>query len=446
MDYTQFTEQDVQSMLATIGVDSIEALFAPIPDSQRLNHPLNIPRGVSELELLADLDALAKRNTTCDALTCFLGGGAADHFIPSLVDELADQAEFRTAYTPYQAEASQGSLQAFFEYQTMLCMLTGMEVSNASLYEQASAVAEAVLMARAVTRRSRVLISEAVHPDALIVLDTYVREQPIDIVRIPRAGGLTDLSALRDALNDQTAAVVVQSPTHLGGIEPLGEIAAAAHKAGALAIASIDPISCGILKPPGAFDIDIVVGEGQPLGIPLSYGGPYCGFLTCREKFLRKLPGRVVGLAKDGSGKTAFCLALQTREQHIKRERATSNICTNQGLMAMRVAVYLAAMGKNGLAKVASLCLDKAHYAAEQIAALPGYNLRFDAPFFKEFVVQTDRNVERLMDHCRSRNILAGVPLDCWYRDLADCFLVTVTEKRTKAEIDALVAALKSVK
>ncbi len=445
MDYTQFTEQDIQSMLATIGVGSIDELFAPIPASHRLGEPLNVPAGVSEYELLTDVRRLAKKNTGCDELTCFLGGGAADHFIPSVVGELAEQAEFRTAYTPYQAEASQGSLQAFFEYQTMLCQLTGMEVSNASLYEQASAVAEAVLMARTIARRRRALVSAVIHPDALTVLDTYTNAQPLDVVRIGRAGGLTDLSALRDGLNDQTAAVVVQSPNHLGGIEPLGDIVEATHKAGGLVIVSIDPLSCGVLKPPGAFGVDIVVGEGQPLGIPLSYGGPYCGFMTCREEFVRKVPGRVVGMAKDVDGKTAFCLALQTREQHIKRERATSNICTNQGLMAMRVAVYLAAMGKNGLAKVASLCLDKAHYAADRIAALPGYSLAFDAPFFKEFTVRTDRDVAKVMDHCRSRGILAGIPLDCWYPDLADCFLVTVTEKRTKDEIDSLVTALKSV-
>jgi glycine dehydrogenase subunit 1 len=444
MDYTQFSDADVRAMLDTIGVCSTADLFARIPRDQRAARPLDIPAGISEMDLLSEIRELGARNATCAELVCFLGAGAADHFIPALVDELADQSEFRTAYTPYQAEASQGSLQAFFEYQTMLCELTGMDVSNASLYEHAGAVAEAVLMARAINARTRVLVSEIVHPDSRAVLDTYVRQQPIEVVRIPRAGGRTNLAALRDALNDQTAAVVVQSPNHFGCVEPLNEIVPTVHAAGALAIAAVDPISCGLLKPPGAFGVDIVVGEGQPLGIPLSYGGPYLGFMTCREQHLRKMPGRIVGMTTDAKGRPAYCLVLQTREQHIKRERATSNICTNQGLMALRAAVYLAAMGKNGIARVASLCLEKSHYAAERIAALQGYSSAFDAPFFKEFVVRTDRDVSRVMDHCRQRGILAGVPLECWYPDLRDCFLVTVTEKRTKAQIDALVDALQS--
>jgi glycine dehydrogenase subunit 1 len=442
MDYTQLTEADIREMLKAVGVRQAEDLFRDVPAPQRLSRPLHIPAGLSEMELMADIRALAEKNVSCQEQVCFLGAGAADHFIPAVVDELANQAEFRTAYTPYQAEASQGSLQAFFEYQTLLCQLTGMDVSNASLYEQASAVAEAVLMARAVNRRARVLISGAVHPDTLAVLETYLREQPVALVRIATDNGLSDLSALRDALDEQTVAVVVQSPNVFGCIESLVEVVDAAHKAGALAIAAVDPLSCGLLKPPGPLGVDIVVGEAQPLGIPLSYGGPYCGFLATRDPFLRKIPGRVVGIAHDDQGRRGFCLTLQTREQHIKRERATSNICTNQGLMALRVAVYLAALGRNGVAKVASLCLDKAHYAADRIAALPGYGLRFDAPFFKEFVVRTDRDVPRVLDRCRERKILAGVPLGGWYPDLADCFLVTVTEKRTRQEIDALVEAL----
>ncbi len=444
MDYTQFTEADIREMLKAIGADRVDDLFRDVPASQRLTRPLHIPAGLSEMELMADVRALADKNTTCQELVCFLGGGAADHFVPAIVEELSSQAEFRTAYTPYQAEASQGSLQAFFEYQTMLCQLTGMDVSNASLYEQASAVAEAVLMARAVNKRSRVLISRAVHPDSFTVLETYLREQPVELVRIDSEGGLTNLSALRDAVDERTAAVVVQSPNFFGCIETLGEVVDAAHQAGALAVAAVDPVSCGLLKAPGAFGVDIVVGEAQPLGIPLSYGGPYCGFLAAREEYLRKMPGRVVGVSHDGQGRRGFCLTLQTREQHIKRERATSNICTNQGLMALRVAVYLAAMGRQGVAKVASLCLDKAHYAAERIAAIPGYALRFQAPFFKEFVVRTDRDIRRVLDHCRTRKVLAGIPLECWHPDLADCFLVTVTEKRTRQEIDSLVGALAS--
>ena len=445
MRYTQLTDEQVESMLEAIGVDSVEGLLSAIPKRHRLGRPLDIPDGISELELLDELASLASRNASCDELPCFLGAGAYDHFIPTVVDHLAMRGEFLTAYTPYQAEASQGPLQAFYEFQTMVCQLTGMDVANASLYEQASAVAEAVLMARSATRRSRVVASRTVHPDTWAVMGTYAREQSIERVGVRFTDGVTDLSALSDAVNDDTAAVVVQSPNFFGCIEPVERIARTARGAGAVLILCVDPIGCGVLKSPGELGAEIVVAEGQALGIPMGYGGPYLGLLACKQKHLRRMPGRIVGCGRDTEGRRAFCLALQTREQHIRRERATSNVCTNQGLMALRAAVYLAAMGRQGIAEVASRCLDKAHYAAKRIAALDGYSLKFGAPFFKEFAVQTKHPVPEVRNRCREQGILAGIGLGCWYEELDDSFLVAVTEKRTRKQIDQLVEALKTV-
>jgi glycine dehydrogenase subunit 1 len=445
MNYTQLGQEQVDSMLRAIGAESIEELLAAIPSEHRLDRPLRVPDGLSEMELLSELEKLAARNASCKELACFMGSGAYDHFIPTIVDHLASKAEFLTAYTPYQAEASQGPLQAFYEFQTMVCQLTGMDVSNASLYEQASAVAEAVLMARATTRRAQALLSRAVHPDTVSVMSAYSQGQATEPVQIPFADGVTDVAALANALDDQTAAVVIQSPNFFGCVEPVHEIARVTHEAGAVLIVCVDPIICGVLKRPGELGADIVVAEGQPLGIPLNYGGPYLGLLACRQKFLRRMPGRVVGRGSDAEGRESFCLTLQTREQHIRRQHATSNVCTNEGLMAMRAAVYLAAMGRNGLATVASQCLDKAHYAARRIAELDGYQLRFDKPFFKEFTVRTSHPVPQVQNHCRARGILAGASMGCWFEELNDCFTVAVTEKRTAKQIDELVEALKTV-
>lgn len=442
MRYTQLTPADITHMLSRIGVRSIEELFRDVPTANRLKRPLDLPQAMSELELLSHLDALTRRNHGCDEHVCFLGGGAYDHFIPTVVDALAGQSEFVTAYTPYQAEASQGSLQAFYEYQTMICELTGMDVSNASLYDGASAAAEAAMMARSITGKRRLIVPAAVHPDTRAVLATYVQNLPIDLVVVPTPEGRTDVEELRRHIDGDTAAVLIQSPNFFGIVETLAPVTAAIHEAGGLLIASVDPISCGLLKPPGACGADIVVGEGQPLGIPLSFGGPYLGFMACREEFLRKMPGRLVGATKDKEGRRGFCLTLQTREQHIRRERATSNVCTNQGLLALRATMYLSAMGKNGVAKAASLCLDKAHYAADRIAGLEGFGLRFAGPFFKEFVVRTKKDVSKVLEHARERGILAGLALGRWFPELNDCFLVAVTEKRTKAEIDTLAEAL----
>ncbi len=443
MRFTQFTGDEVQEALGAVGVDSMESLFAPIPDSLRLKRDLNIPAGVSELELLRDAKSLADKNDDCSKLTCFLGAGAYDHFIPTVVDALAGQSEFLTAYTPYQAEASQGILQLFFEFQTLVCQLTGMDIANASMYEVASAAAEAVGMARTINGRRRALVAQTVHPDTRRVLQTYADSQDLEIVVLPDRDGVVDERALEGALDDSMAAVVLQSPNLFGCVERLDRIIDEVHAHGALAIVATDPIAGGVLKPPGAFDADIVVAEGQALGVPLQYGGPYLGLLAGREKYLRKMPGRLVGMSKDRDGRRGFCLVLQTREQHIKRERATSNICTNEGLLAVRAAVHTAAMGRCGISTVASQCFDKAHYAAAEIAKLDGFELRFAAPFFKEFVVRTTRDVTTVLGKCREAGILGGVALKRIDDRFDDCFLVAVTEKRTKGEMDALVAALK---
>ncbi len=443
MRYTQLTDRDVAHMLDAIGAASVDDLFARIDPRHRLDRPLDLPAAMSELELLGELDRLASANRGCDALSCFLGAGAYDHFVPTAVDDLATQSEFVTAYTPYQAEASQGSLQAFYEFQTMICQLTGMDVSNASLYELATATAEAVLMARSATRKRRVLVAQTIQPECRAVLETYVRELPIELITIPARAGRIDLDALEAALDDDTAAVLVQTPNFFGIVEQIERAMELARRVKALGIVIVDPIACGLLKRPGDLGADVVVGEGQPLGIPLSFGGPYLGLLACRQEHMRRIPGRVVGATHDAAGRRAYCLTLQTREQHIRRERATSNVCTNQGLLALRAAVYLSLVGKQGIRAIAKQCLDRAHYAAQRIAAVDGFELAWpDAPFFKEFAVRTSKDVNTVLATCRERGILAGVPLACWGEELADCFLVAVTEKRRRDEIDALAEAL----
>lgn len=445
MRFTQLSEGQVEHALKTCGVDSIDALFSPISSSLRVDGSLDIPRGVSELELLEDIGSMASRNNDCTELTCFLGGGAYDHFVPTVVDALAAQSEFLTAYTPYQAEASQGMLQLFYEFQTMVCQLTGMDVANASMYEVSSATAEAVLMAVSITKRRRVLVADSIFPDTRRVLVTYMRSQDVELVSVPCKDGVIDEAAFGALLDESVAAVVIQSPNFYGCVERLDRMIEAVHGCGGLAIVATDPIAGGVFKTAGELGADLVVGEGQALGIPLQYGGPYLGLLAGREKYLRRMPGRIVGMTKDLEGRRGFCLTLQTREQHIKRERATSNICTNQGLLAVRAAIYMASMGRSGLANVASQCFDKAHYAASEIQKLTGYELPFSAPFFKEFLVRTSRGVKAALDACREQGILGGVPMAKFDDQLGDCFLVAVTEKRTKAQIDKLVSVLGSV-
>jgi glycine dehydrogenase subunit 1 len=443
MDYVQITPRQRDEMLKAVGAASMEDLLKQVPDDIRLTRPLDIPAGLDELSLQMDLSGLANQNQSTDRQICFLGAGAYDHFIPAVVDALAMKGEFLTAYTPYQAEASQGSLQAFFEYQTMICQLTGMEVSNASLYEGATALAEAAMMALNLTGKRELLVSRGVHPHYRQVLQTYLSDLPVRYIELPLKHGITDTQELDGELDVDTAAVIVQSPNFLGHIEHVDTLVKFAHANDTLAIQSFHPLSLGLLKRPGEMDVDIATAEGQPLGIPLQFGGPYLGLFTCKSKFMRKMPGRLVGQTVDTEGKRAFCLTLQTREQHIRREKATSNICTNQGLLALRASVYLAAMGPKGIRQAAQLCYNKANYLAGRLKDA-GLALKYPQhPFFNELLVQLKRPVHDVVQAAHQQGLLPGYPIGKDYPELADCLLVAVTEKRTKEEMDRLVEVLK---
>ena len=401
MDHVQITDSQRRAMLDVVGVPSIDRLFAALPQRYRLDGPLDLPAARSELDLRRSLARLGARNRPAggDDRPCFLGGGAYDHFIPATVDALASQRAFVTAYTPYQAEASQGALQAFFEFQTQVCRLTAMNVANASLYERATAVAEAVLMALNVTGRRRVLVAPTLHPHDRQVLDTYLEDLPVQLVELAATRGRVEPGAVADAVDGDTACVVVPSPNVYGLIEDWAALFAAAHaQEGTLAIAVFNPIACALHKRPGDCGADVAVGEGQPLGIPLQYGGPYLGLFAARRPLMRKIPGRVVGRTVDHAGRRGFCLTLQTREQHIRRAKATSNVCTNQGLMALRASIYMSAMGPQGLREVALACFHKAHHAAGLITALPGYERAHEGAFFHEFVLDCPRPAAAIID------------------------------------------------
>jgi len=440
MPYFLNNAADQKAMLKSIGVGSIDDLFTMVPRELRLDRPLHVPPALGELELTSHLGELAAKNDPAGSGVCFLGGGSYDHFIPAVVDSIASRSEFVTSYTPYQPEVSQGNLQALFEYQTLITQLTGMDYSNSSLYDGGSAAAEAVLMSMSVTRRpSRVLVARSVHPDYRQILATYLANLDVELVTIDTPGGTLDPDALRAAISDETACLLVQQPNFFGCVEKIETLAEIVHQFGASLVASVDPISLGLLKRPGDAGADIVVAEGQSLGTPMQFGGPYLGILACREPFLRRMPGRLVGQTVDRRGQRCWVLTLQTREQHIRRDKATSNICTNQALLAVRAAIYLATMGPTGLADAANLCLQKAHYAAERLTSGRRLRLAFQQPTFKEFVVRvTDGGVDELLAKARAAGIFAGLPLGRWYPELKDCLLVAVTEKRTKAEIDRL--------
>jgi glycine dehydrogenase subunit 1 len=444
LSYVLNTPEDQQAMLARIGVQSLDELFQQVPAAARLRRPLDVPPALSEIELTDHMQQLAARNQAADNAVCFLGGGSYDHFIPAVVDAVASRSEYYTAYTPYQAEASQGSLQAFFEFQTLICQLTGLDVANASLYEGGSAVAEAVIMALNVTpKRHKIMIAESVHPEYRLVLKTYLANQNAEIVTLPTPDGFLNPDDVRKTVDDQTVCVMAQHPNFFGCLEEPQALADAAHAKGALFIVSFDPISLGLLKRPGEYGADIAVAEGQSLGCPMAYGGPVLGILACREEYVRKMPGRLVGQTVDRRGNRCWVLTLQTREQHIRREKATSNICTNQGLLALRAAVYLAALGPQGLKETADLCTRKAHYAAERLAQLPGARARFDRPFFKEFTLRLGGGVPQKLAAALEAGYHAGLHLGRWYSSLADCITVAVTEKRTRGEIDGLASALR---
>jgi glycine dehydrogenase subunit 1 len=443
LSYTLNTPADRRDMLRAIGVQSFDDLLTAIPPAVRLTRPLDLPPALSEIDLTRHLQTLAGRNASAESHACFLGGGAYDHFVPAVVDAVAGRSEYYTAYTPYQAEASQGTLQVGFEYQTLVCQLTGLDVANASLYDGGSAAAEAVLMAVNVTGRTgTVVVSESVHPEYRQVLATYLADLGIRIVTLPTPDGFLDPDDVKKAVDDQTACVLVQHPNFFGALEEVEVVGAAARAKGALFVTCFDPISVGLLKRPGDYGADIAIAEGQCLGNYLMYGGPYLGMLACRQEYVRKVPGRLVGQTVDRRGNRCWVLTLQTREQHIRREKATSNICTNQGLLALRATAYLTALGPQGLKETAELCARKAHYAAAQLANVPGVTLAFDRPFFKEFTIRIPGDVTGLVAGLVEDGYLAGLPLGRYYPSLADGVSVAVTEKRTKAEIDGLAAAL----
>ena len=434
-------------MLGSIGLTSAEQLFDSIPSELRLKAPLNTPAALSEIELLARFEEMASRNAGANRIS-FLGAGAYSHYIPTIVDHILTRSEFFTAYTPYQPEISQGTLQTIFEFQTLVCQLTGMEVANASMYDGSTALAEAVLMAERVTKRSKVVASTAVHPQYLEVVRTYVQHAGIDLELISFNEQSGQAAAeLTESIDEQTAAVVVQSPNFFGCIEDLASFANAAHAKGALLIVAVtEAISLGLLKSPGACGADIVVAEGQSFGVPLSFGGPYVGLFATKEKYARQIPGRLVGEAYDKQGRRGFVLTLATREQHIRREKATSNICTNEGLIALAATVYLETMGRRGMQEVAEQCLQKAAYAARKIQALSGFSLPFSGPRFNEFVVRGPSNAQELLSRLGiEKGIEGGLPLAQFFPERVNDFLVCVTEINTREQIDSLADGLAAV-
>jgi glycine dehydrogenase subunit 1 len=440
--YIPRTEQEKAEMLRVIGVKHFDDLLADVPEDLRLKRELDLPPAQSEFETRTALANLASMSADPDRWTTFLGGGAYDHYIPSIVDHISSRSEFYTAYTPYQPEVSQGTLQSIYEFQSLITRLTGMDIANASLYDGGTAIAEAVLMANAVTGRKQVVVSGCINPMKLAVLKSYLGSSGFEIRETGREEGVTDPERVKSLAGKDTCCVLLETPNFFGLIEngePIGEIA---HENGALFVVSVDPISLGLVKPPSEYGADVVVGEGQTLGNRLSLGGSCLGFMATRSTHIRRLPGRIVGRTVDADGNPCFCLTLQTREQHIRRERATSNICTNQALLALRATVYLCWLGKQGITEVANLCLSKAVYARDQLSAA-GFPPRFSAPFFKEFAVRLPVAARTVVKRLAGERIVPGLPLGTFYEEETGSLLIAFTEKRTRAEIDRLVDALK---
>jgi glycine dehydrogenase subunit 1 len=440
MDFLPHTPDDDAAMLGALGLKDIDDLFEPVPKALRLNRELKVPAALSEPELLDHLGDLAGRSRGAHDLLCFAGGGAYDHFVPAAVRALASRSEFSTSYTPYQPELSQGVLQAIFEFQTLVCELYGLEVSNASLYDGASALTEAVNLAARATGRERVVVGETVHPHYLAVLKTYTSALGVDIVVAPYDDdGIVEWAEVdaRDA-----AAIVVGSPNFFGCVEDVAAAATRAHDAGALAVAVADPVAMGVLKPPGELGADVAVGEGAALGNALCYGGPYVGLFATRLDLVRQVPGRIAGETRDADGRRAYVLTLQAREQHIRRARATSNVCTNQTLMAIAAAVHLSWLGPRGLAHLGEVCARRTAFAAERLGAIPGCRVRFPGPRVKEFVLTTPVPGAELVGSLAKRGYLIGPPLGRWFGDLDDSFLVAVTERRTADDILGLCEAI----
>ncbi len=442
MPFISNTAQQQEQMLAEIGLTR-EDLFSDVPPDL-MGGDFKLPLGLTEQKVRSVLADLADKNSI--NLTCFLGGGFYDHFIPAAVYSLVSRSEFYTAYTPYQPELSQGTLQAIYEYQSAICRLTEMEVANASLYDGGTAMYEAMMMALRVTRRNKIIIDDSVNPIYRVMIDSYTRNLQIELDETHCVGGQANREQVLELLDDKTAAIIVQNPNFFGCIDDFTDIAKAAHEKGALLIVSSYPISLGILKTPGAMGADIVVGEGQCLGMPMSFGGPYLGFMASRKKYARKMPGRIVGQTKDKHNRRAFVLTLQAREQHIRRDKATSNICSNEALCALTALVYMSLLGKEGLRETAQLCADKASYAYKRIMAVPGVKPHFRAKwFFNEFVVDLPCEAADVIAKLIEKGFAAGFPLSRYYKGMENSMLISITEKRTKQQIGMLAEAMESV-
>ncbi len=446
MSYLSLSDQDKKEMLARMGVASVDDLFCCIPEEVRLKRPLDLPAAQSEIELVRTIEAIGRKNAGSGLLS-FLGGGAYEHFIPTVVDYLSSRGEFVSPYTPYQPEVSQGSLQVIFEFQTLICQLTGLDIANASLYEGGTAVAEAVLMAQRVTGRNKVVLARSLHPQFREVVRTYIKNLGVEAVEVPFGpDGRIDGAALAKVLDDKTAAVVYQAPNFFGVVEDVKALSDAAHAVKAMSVDIVaEAVSLGLLEAPGALGADIVTGEAQSLGIPLSFGGPYLGFMACRKEFLRQMPGRVAGQTADKDGQRGFVLTLATREQHIRRERATSNICTNQALCALRATIFMETLGKQGLREMAWQNVQKAAYAADRLTAVRGVKKVFTGPVFNEFAVALPKPWPVVDAALKAKGLIGGYGLGPAYPELENAALVCVTEMRTKDQIDRLAQALEEV-
>ncbi|MBU8850754.1 aminomethyl-transferring glycine dehydrogenase [Priestia megaterium] len=439
--YLPMTEQDQQQMLAAIGVSSVDDLFSDIPQRVRFQGEYNIKKAASEPQLLKELNNMAAKNAHLKDCASFLGAGVYDHYMPVIVDHVISRSEFYTAYTPYQPEISQGELQAIFEFQTMICELTGMDVANSSMYDGGTALAEAAMLSAGQTKKKKVLVSAAVHPESKDVLKTYAKGQYIEVVEIPAADGVTDMIALEKEMGSDVAAVIVQYPNFYGQIEPLKEIEEMTHQEKCMFVVSSNPLSLGLLTPPGEFGADIVIGDAQPFGIPSQFGGPHCGYFATTSKLMRKIPGRLVGQTVDENGKRGFVLTLQAREQHIRRDKATSNICSNQALNALAASVAMTALGKQGVKEMALQNLSKTHYAYEALKA-KGVNVAYEGPFFNELVVKLPVSVTEANSQLLASKIIGGYDLSRDNQELENHMLLAFTELRTKEEIDQLVNEL----